>query len=89
MLQECLTNVEKHSKAKACRVEIKETLQHFIFVIQDNGVGFDVKEKMQTLNSLGLKNLKERAQIIGAQLIINSEKENGTLISIYIPKNKS
>lgn len=89
MLQECLTNVEKHSKAKACRVEIKETLQHFIFVIQDNGVGFDVKEKMQKLNSLGLKNLKERAQIIGAQLIINSEKENGTLISIYIPKNKS
>lgn len=88
MLQEGLANVEKHSQAKACQLQVKETPTQFIFSIKDNGKGFDVAEKAYTLNSLGLKNLKERAQLIGAELKIESKKGKGTLITIIISKKK-
>src|SRR5690606_23897314 len=41
MIQECLNNVEKHSKAKACIVSNYEKDDMIIFEIKDNGVGFD------------------------------------------------
>ncbi|GLB49597.1 sensor histidine kinase [Neptunitalea lumnitzerae] len=87
MIQECLANVEKHSKAKACRVLITENDSYFKFEIKDNGVGFNLNEKKEILNSLGLKNLKERAQIIGAILDIHSIKGKGTTTLIKILKD--
>ncbi|MUV03342.1 hypothetical protein GN157_06425 [Flavobacterium rakeshii] len=87
MVQECLANVEKHSQAKACRVEVTETDTYIKFEIKDNGIGFDVSEKMETINSLGLKNLKERAAFLGSLVDINSVKGKGTTITIKIRKN--
>ncbi|MBN2867620.1 MAG: sensor histidine kinase [Flavobacteriaceae bacterium] len=86
MIQECLNNVEKHSKAKACNVMINNKKDYVLFQIKDNGIGFDISENSKTLNSLGIKTLKERAQIIGAQLSINSTKGKGTIIQIKVPK---
>ncbi|RSK39313.1 sensor histidine kinase [Mangrovimonas spongiae] len=86
MIQECLNNVEKHSQAKACNVMVKEAEKYVLFQIKDNGIGFDLTENSQLLNSLGMKTLKERAQIIQAQLSINSEKGKGTTIQIQVPK---
>ncbi|WP_338731006.1 tetratricopeptide repeat-containing sensor histidine kinase [Mangrovimonas cancribranchiae] len=86
MIQECLNNVEKHSQAKACNVMAKDAEKYVLFQIKDNGIGFDLTENSQLLNSLGMKTLKERAQIIQAQLSINSEKGKGTTIQIQVPK---
>jgi len=85
MIQECLNNVEKHSKAKACNIIVKNLNDSVLFQIKDNGIGFDVSENSEILNSLGLKTLKERTQIIGAQLSINSTKGKGTTIQIKVP----
>lgn len=86
MLQECLNNVEKHSKAKACNIMVENLNDSVLFQIKDNGIGFDVSENSQIIDSLGLKTLKERAQIIGAQLSIDSVKGKGTTIQIKVPK---
>src|SRR5690606_15093704 len=66
IIQECLNNVEKHSKAKACNVMAEGKKDFVLFQVKDNGVGFDSTETAELLNSLGMKTLKERAQIIGA-----------------------
>lgn len=86
MIQECLNNVEKHSKAKACVVSVKEKPNAYIFEVKDNGVGFNVSEKSELLNSLGMKTLKERAQIINGSLEIISEIGKGTTVVIKVPK---
>ncbi|WP_179334459.1 sensor histidine kinase [Winogradskyella costae] len=87
MLQECLNNVEKHSGAKACVVSIENLKDAVLFQVKDNGIGFDVTENTDLLNSLGMKTIKERAQLIGAQLSLNSVKGKGTTIQIKVKKD--
>lgn len=85
IIQECINNVEKHSFAKACILKVVKKEDHFLFQIKDNGKGFDLTENSQLLNSLGLKTLRERAQIIGAQLIIDSTSGKGTTVNLKVP----
>lgn len=84
MIQECLNNVEKHSGTAACKVEMEEKDNHLIFMVTDNGIGFDLTENKEKLNSLGMKTLKERARLIDAQLSINSTYQKGTMVTIKI-----
>jgi signal transduction histidine kinase len=85
IIQECINNVEKHSSAKACILTVERKNDHFLFQIKDNGKGFDLTENSQLLNSLGMKTLRERAQIIGAQLIIDSTAGKGTTVNLKVP----
>ncbi|WP_225034760.1 sensor histidine kinase [Winogradskyella sp. SM1960] len=86
MIQECLNNVEKHSEAKACQLNIEEVADAVTFEVKDNGIGFDLTEGIDQLNSLGMQTLKERAKIINAQLSISSTKGKGTTVIIKVPK---
>ena len=49
--------------------------------ISDNGKGFD---QQQTTVGNGLKNMKKRAEEIGAQFMINSNPGNGTIIELKV-----
>lgn len=85
MLQEAMTNAEKHANATACNLASKETKSHLIFTLKDNGKGF--KTDTNTLNEgLGMKTLKERAHFIGAHLKIDSMPEKGTTVTLKISK---
>ncbi len=85
MLQEAMTNVEKHANATACNLSSNEDKNYLTFTLKDNGKGF--KEVPNSLDEgLGMKTLKERAQFIGADLKIDSKPEKGTIITIKIPK---
>jgi len=86
IVQECINNVEKHSAAKACNLKVEVKNDYFVFVIKDNGLGFNLTENSALLNSLGMKTLKERAQIIGGQLIIDSTEGKGTTIELKVPR---
>jgi len=86
MLQECLTNVEKHAKATACNLSTKEEKNYIIFKVKDNGKGFDAQKKPESINSLGMKTLHERAHFINAKLKLNSTLGRGTSITIKISK---
>lgn len=86
IIQECLVNVEKHAKATACIVEVKEQKNKILFVIKDNGIGFN--QYMQTDSSVGLGmiSIKERALQIEGFLKIDSEINVGTTISLLLNK---
>jgi signal transduction histidine kinase len=85
MLQEGITNVEKHANATACNLSAEETKTHVTFKLRDNGKGFKVQND-STPNGLGMKTLKERALFIGALLDIHSIPGKGTTLTIKIPK---
>lgn len=85
IIQESLTNVIKHSHAKALFLEIKEHPNQCKIKIQDNGIGFDIQKNLNTINSLGLKTLKERTNLLKGQLSIDSSNEKGTQIFLAIP----
>ena len=90
IIQEGLSNIGKHSKASYAKVSISVLDKEIVTTIEDNGLGFDVKEmkrKNRTLQHLGLAFIKERAEILNGSLKIDTMKNNGTRISINIPLN--
>lgn len=85
--QEALSNIRKHSQATQATIEIAFSSVEVILSIQDNGCGFDPPE-LQTLpisGHYGLVGIRERTQLIGAILQINSQKGQGTQIRLQVP----
>ncbi|WP_298514051.1 sensor histidine kinase [uncultured Kordia sp.] len=84
IIQESLSNIVKHSGAKAVKMEIQKKENSIDVLVSDNGKGFDFESKYKNM-SLGLKTLFERAKIIGSKLILKSEINQGTVISLNVP----
>jgi signal transduction histidine kinase len=79
IVQECLNNIVKHSGATEARVTITKNLQAVVIEIEDNGRGFDVQAAGAT--GLGLKDIAERARILGGTHQIDSVPGRGTKIT--------
>jgi signal transduction histidine kinase len=84
LIQECLTNIVKHAKAKSVTVSIKKEKESIITLIADNGKGFNVEDSKKQ-NTLGLKTIFERIKILEGQLSIDSELNTGTNFILTIP----
>jgi len=84
MLQEGITNVEKHAQATACNLKVFKKNDRIVFQLKDNGKGF-VYQKDATTGNLGMKNLQERALYIGAVAEIKSITNKGTTLTISLP----
>ncbi len=80
ILKEALNNILKYADAKNVNIEIKNIKRKRYIVITDDGHGFDFEKEMS--KGHGLSNMQARADEIGAELIIESEKGKGTKISI-------
>lgn len=85
IVQEVLTNMVKHSEAKAASVVLEKKDGIISAVIQDNGKGFNFSDTMYETGSLGMKTLLERAKIIHSKLKIESVKNIGTTVTLQIP----
>ena len=89
LIQECLTNIVKHAKAKSVTVSIKKEKESIITLIADNGKGFNLEDSKKQ-NTLGLKTIFERIKILEGQLSIDSQLNTGTNFILTIPvKNES
>lgn len=84
IIQETLSNIVKHSEAKAVKMEVDKMKHAINITVSDNGKGFDFESKYKNM-SLGLKTLLERAKMIGAQLNLDSKKDRGTVMTLNIP----
>uniref|UniRef100_UPI004049E5BD tetratricopeptide repeat-containing sensor histidine kinase n=1 Tax=Flavobacterium sp. TaxID=239 RepID=UPI004049E5BD len=86
-VKECFHNIIKHAKASkvTCKTIINKELT---ITIKDNGVGFDVNEKLNNSTGEGLNNLKYRVANLQGKVVINSSQE-GTWITLEIPLNKN
>ena len=84
IIQESLSNMIKHSGAKASSVIVEMKDDTIRAVVSDNGKGFAFSEKIRQGN-LGMKTLLERAKIIGSQLYVDSADQKGTRVELTVP----
>ncbi|MGA3244780.1 MAG: two-component regulator propeller domain-containing protein [Bacteroidota bacterium] len=92
IIQESLTNVEKHAKAKRVRIGCTATENEITCTIEDNGQGIRTDEHGKTRikgGGLGLLDMQERLSFIGGTLQISSVPRRGTVVTIYIPLGQS
>jgi len=75
----------KHSLAIAGRVSINDEQKMVNIIIEDNGKGFNVSQKLNDTNSYGLHSIKLRTKLIGGKIHFESNS-SGTKIIISIPK---
>jgi two-component system NarL family sensor kinase len=83
MGQEALTNAIKHANADEIRVELIYDRDQFCLRVKDNGQGFGVGS-IPSSEGFGLLGMSERAERIGAQLMIRSQPGQGTEIIVTV-----
>jgi len=88
IVQEAVTNVEKHGRAKSVRLDLRFQADFAVLKIQDDGQGFDaktVKAGKKMRHGLGLTNMRERALSLGGTYEIKSVPGRGTTILVRVP----
>jgi signal transduction histidine kinase len=88
IIQEALFNAGKHSKANFVRVNINIVDRIVSVLIEDKGIGFDLKKMRRrsfSKNNFGLILMAQRVQFLNGSLEISSKKKFGTMILIKIP----
>ncbi|HEY2384973.1 MAG TPA: sensor histidine kinase [Terriglobia bacterium] len=84
IIQEALTNIARHAKAKSVTVDTICGSTQFTVEVRDDGKGIR-KEAISGYSSMGIMNMKERARLIGGSLNILSSAGGGTLVRFEIP----
>jgi len=84
--QEAIENVVHHANANQLVVSLQFNPHEAILAIEDDGVGFDLLRK-ETPGHYGLPGMRERAQLVGGELKINSQPEKGTSIQLTVKGN--
>jgi two-component system sensor histidine kinase DegS len=88
--QEALTNVARHAHATQVRMTISEIAGAIRMEISDNGKSFQVRKTLFAKNPkrLGLIGMKERIEMVGGSLAIESTPGKGTTVRADIPFNQ-
>jgi PAS domain S-box-containing protein len=84
IVQEALTNVVRHADASVIRITMRQTHGSISVRIHDNGRGITA-QALDDPASIGLLGMRERADLIGARLVISGQAGKGTAILITVP----
>jgi signal transduction histidine kinase len=85
ILQEALTNVARHARARAAGVELKLEETALELVVRDDGVGFDAGRTLRDAPGLGLHGMRERVALLGGSVEIESSPGHGTVVRARTP----
>ena len=91
ILEEALNNARKYAKATVIEVRFWQTEGLFVAAVRDNGVGFDtydINRDYSTRGSLGMVNMRERAERIDGSLRVESSPDSGTTVTLVVPLDK-
>ena len=80
IIQEALTNVARHANVAEAMVYVGVDQGFILVQIEDKGVGFKVSDVMDAADSYGLIGMRERANMVGGTLTVDSIPGEGTLI---------
>jgi two-component system sensor histidine kinase DegS len=83
VLQESLSNCAKHAEPKHIRVKLAYNDGRVFMSVRDDGKGFDSRASKS--GHYGLLNMRERANKIGGEIIIDSTPGQGTQIDFSVP----
>lgn len=84
--QEATTNIIKHANATECILRLfhDDDTGNIVFLIRDDGVGFDAKGRNW---GFGLRTLNEYCKSLGGTLTIGSSTQDGTTLAIVLPES--
>lgn len=84
ILQEALTNVARHSKAKKVHIVFARSATALKVTVADNGRGFDAEAVAASSRRLGIHSMRERAAMMGGTVAFTSQGK-GTKVLVQIP----
>lgn len=87
VIQECVNNVLKHSKATQLDICLIKDKDGIAATIEDNGMGFDSSGR-HSFEGIGLKNIISRVNYLKGSIDFDSSPGKGTLVAIHIPVEK-
>lgn len=83
IVQESLTNIVRHACATEVDILIERRDDHLIVVVEDNGIGFDPQAPFTS--QLGVLGMRERAEMLGGTLTIESASGKGSTVVLEVP----
>jgi signal transduction histidine kinase len=88
IVQECLTNVVRHGKAKRVDVAVDRTSEGIVILVRDDGIGIaDIESAMH--RSFGIGGMRQRLSGVGGTLNIDSAPRQGTTVRAFVPRDRS
>ena len=88
VIQEALTNIEKHSYATQVSIFIKKAGSTLLIYITDDGIGCnpdELNKKLKSKDHLGLRSMKDRMELIGGSIEFFTAQNDGMEITIKLP----
>lgn len=88
LVQECCNNIAKHSRAQTVNISVHSADSYLRLCVEDDGVGFPVKEALARKETFGLAGMRERVALLGGTLEIASRSgpsRPGTRIVARLP----
>jgi two-component system nitrate/nitrite sensor histidine kinase NarX len=86
IVQEALTNVRKHARARSVLVSIRGTETSTSFVVADDGIGFDPEAATGSQEGYGLFTMRDRAALLGGTVQVDSAPGRGTTVAASVPE---
>ncbi len=85
--QEAMTNIARHAEAETVLVQARAEGSALVIEIEDDGKGFDLAEiaRRPGRPHFGLLGIRERVELLGGKLIIDSAPGRGTRLHIEVP----
>ncbi|WP_460684566.1 tetratricopeptide repeat-containing sensor histidine kinase [Niabella aquatica] len=86
IIQECVSNVVRHSQATELYISINKEEQNIAVMIEDNGIGFD-QNSQEDKEGIGMQNIRSRVQYLHGSVEWNhvNPDKSGTVVAVYIP----
>jgi len=88
VIQECLTNIHRHSDSKTANINIAFDHLGFVIEVRDFGKGISAQNLAEIRNrgvGVGLRGMRERVRPYGGSVRIDSEQGQGTRVTITLP----
>jgi len=86
IVQEALNNVARHSGAKEAWVRLRFLPHTFELDVEDHGAGFTERRSRR---GIGLVAMRERAELMGGEIIFSQLPAGGTLVHLVVPREKA
>jgi signal transduction histidine kinase len=88
IVQEALANVARHARAGRVAVRLRRLGGRAVLTVADDGAGFEVPDELDELGAgrhFGVGGMRERAQLAGGDLSVESAPGEGCVLSVWVP----
>ena len=88
MVQECLTNIHRHSGSSTAKIVVRQENEQVIVRVEDAGKGIPTEKQVELVSAsrtgIGFRGMRERLRQLGGELDIRSG-DRGTVVAATLP----